>query len=355
MYLKAKQSTLAKDLHEYKIYKKNLSKIIYSAQQNYYTRKLDTKTNSIKTVWRHIHDILNNRFTKAKKSPTNILLKIDNKYISNQQIIADAFNNYFVNVASKLAAKLPTSNTDNEFIEYLPPSVSNSFFCQPTDEIEVISTVQKLKTTSSCGHDNIHSNVLKSTVDLVSHQLSHLINLSFGTGVFPQNLKIGKVIPVPKKGDRSAVDNYRPISLLTVFDKIFEKIIYSRLIRFLIKNNVLTSQQFGFRKHSSTASALLYCTEAIRESLLSSKHTIGIFLDLSKAFDSVNISILLKKLSHYGVRGTTLMWFKSYLSARKQYTSLGEFKSSYARYSARKYPGSATLPFIYQRPSEHFE
>ena len=132
-------------------------------------------------------------------------------------------------------------------------------------------------------------------------------------------LKIDKVIPIHKNGSTQDMNNYRPISLLSIFDKIMEKIMHQRLYNFLEENNILYNKQFGFRKNNSTIEALIKITEKIRESIDKGKFGCGIFIDLRKAFDTVNHEILLFKMEHYGIRGSTLKWFKSYLSDRKQY------------------------------------
>ena len=131
--------------------------------------------------------------------------------------------------------------------------------------------------------------------------LCKIINTSFNSGMFPDALKIVKVVPIYKRGPDSDVNNYRPISLLSIFDKIIEKIMHSRLYEFLENNDILFENQFGFRKYKSTIHALIQITEQIRESIDNKKFGCGIFIDLRKAFDTVNHAILLKKLDHYGI------------------------------------------------------
>ena len=152
--------------------------------------------------------------------------------------------------------------------------------------------------------------------------------MSFSTGTHPDILKIAKTIPVYKKGSRLTISNYRPISLLSNLNKIFEKVIFNRVYDFLEDYDLLYKYQFGFRKKHSTNHALISITEQIREALDSNKKAVGIFVDFQKAFDTVNHKILLNKLDHYGIRGNTNNWFKSYLTDRKQFVSINGFDSS---------------------------
>ena len=156
---------------------------------------------------------------------------------------------------------------------------------------------------------------------------SQIIYLSFSSGHFPSNLKIGKVIPIFNKDSPLDCKNYRPIiSLLSNIDKIFEKIMYSRIMNFLESSKCIYPLQFGFRKQHSTNHTLINITENICSA--SGQFACGIFVDLQKAFDTVDHQILLNKLNHYGIRGIPNFWFKSYLSCRSQYVSISGYDST---------------------------
>ena len=149
--------------------------------------------------------------------------------------------------------------------------------------------------------------------------LVSIINLSFIKGTFPKLMKLDKILPIFKSGLRSDVNNYRPISLLSVFSKILGKLMHNRLYSFLEQNNVIYNSQFGFQKNKSTQHSLIEIVEKVRNCIENKKYGCGIFIDLKKAFDTVNHDILLRKLEHYGIRGTSLSWFSSYLKGRSQY------------------------------------
>ena len=188
-------------------------------------------------------------------------------------------------------------------------------------EDEILELIQHLP-NKSAGPASIPLNLHKVVSDLIVIPLCYIINVSFTSGVFPEILKIAKVLPLYKSGSTLDPNNFRPISLLSIFDKILEKIMHIRLYEFLELHNILFENQFGFRKKNSTVYALMEITEKIKDTIDSGKIGCGIFIDLKKAFDTVNHEILLSKMEHYGIRGVLLDWFRSYLSGRKQYVSI---------------------------------
>ena len=172
--------------------------------------------------------------------------------------------------------------------------------------MEVLDIINQLENKST-GPQSIPIKLLKLIPDLILTPLCRIINCSFQTGVFPDALKISEVIPIHKGESTEEINNYRPISLLSIFDKIIEKIMHKRLYDFLQEHNILFRNQFGFRKNNSTSFALIEITEKIKETIDNKKYGCGIFIDLRKAFDTVNHEILLKKLEHYGIRGSDLV------------------------------------------------
>ena len=178
------------------------------------------------------------------------------------------------------------------------------------------------------GPNSIPTFVLKHLNNEISIVLSKLINLSFANGVFPDILKSSSVLPLFKKGSKIICGNYRPISLLSNISKILEKLMYARLYRFLNLYNIIVECQFGFRANHSTSHALISITEKLREALDTGNFACGVFIDLKKAFDTVDHNILIAKLEHYGVRGVVKQWFYSYLNNRNQFVSINGYKSS---------------------------
>ena len=184
-------------------------------------------------------------------------------------------------------------------------------------------------------------------VSVICKPLAHICNISFRTGVFPSRMKIAKVIPMFKSGTKTEVTNYRPISLLSQFSKILEKLFLTRINSFLCANNILSSSQYGFRTKLSTSLAVMELIEEITNATDNKKHAIGVFIDLKKAFDTVDHGILINKLEHYGVRGAASDWLKSYLSNRKQFVNIDGCSSELLDVSCGVPQGSILGPTLF--------
>lgn len=195
----------------------------------------------------------------------------------------------------------------------------------PTTPSEIHGIIANLDNDSAAGNDGIKALPLKYVSNIISPILSHLINRMLETGEFPDELKVAKVTPIYKGGGQVEINNYRPISVLPVFSKVFESIINDRLTSFFRKYQ--TPAQYGFQKHKSTEMALIHIKEKIVENIENKLMTLGLFLDLKKAFDTVQHHILIKKLEMYGIRGVALNLMKNYLTNRYQYVSINNVSS----------------------------
>ena len=218
------------------------------------------------------------------------LLDNDNKLISDQKKIANEFNNYFVNVGINIDKQIHKTNGD--FRNYLNKiNCSKSFFLNATWPLEIDKIIDTLDINKSTGPNSIPVYILKIFKSFFSNWLSKIINLTFEVSIFPDILKIAKIVPIHKKGSKLDHVNYRPISLLSVFSKIFEKVLYKRMYSFLTMNKLIYEKQFGFRSNYSTNHALISLTENLKKYLDSSHFVAGVFVDLEKAFDTVNHKI----------------------------------------------------------------
>ena len=306
---------------KYTSYRNRLTHLLRIAEKRYYSHIFEQNKQNLSQVWKVINGIINKRKVAVKTSR----FKHNNKILTEAKDIANQFNLYFTTVGSNLAKKIRDIGIKPEF--FLQAQYINSFFFSPVTENDIQILINSLR-DSSPGYDDIKPKVVKHVSTEIIVSLTHIINVSLETGIFPNDLKIAKVLPLFKKGDREIFSNYRPISLLTCFSKLFEKVAYNQLQSYLDKLDILYQFQFGFRKQYNTDLAVSFLSNRIAEALEKQEHSIGIFLDLSKAFDTVDHSILLNKLNLYGIRGLPLQWFSSYLSERQQYVHYQNAKSN---------------------------
>lgn len=202
--------------------------------------------------------------------------------------------------------------------------VDNDFHLEEITHDELKSTINKMPLKKAAGHDGIPTRVLKDNIEILCSPICHVFNLAFATSSYPDILKIAKVVPVFKSGDSNQPENYRPMSVLSVINTVFEKLISKRVKRFINENNVICPQQHGFVPSRSTSTAVLTLSQLINSALHKNEVVIGILLDIKKAFDTVSHSILLQKLESYVITNNTLKFFSSYLSSRKQKVVMGD-------------------------------
>ena len=284
---------------KHKAYKNKLTKIIRQHERDHYRKLLEQKNNDARHIWKVYSSIMNKNRKQMNK--INELLWKGNVVKDNS--IADVFNEYFCTVGTDLAK---TFTNNSEYKSYLTDQHEHNMFLTPVDEVELKEEINKLKTGKSPGIDGIPSVVLKATAEFITEPLTHIFNSSFMESTVPKTLKTAKIIPIYKKDEKNKPGNYRPISLLSIFNKLLEKLMYKRLYSFFTKYNLFNKYQFGFRKNYSTTLALIEIIDKVRKELDNGNNAIGIYLDLTKAFDLVNHDILLYKLNYYGVRGQTL-------------------------------------------------
>ena len=327
---------------KYSDYRRTLKHTITAAKKKFYHKKIDRNKGDLKKTWATINELRG----KLKK-PINSQFMINNERIMDRRKIANGFNDYFISIASKLN-DLPIGDLNIEpitpFSSFLTqPNSSNIFLneCTPDEITNIISELENDKAS------DIPIKVIKRSSQIIAPVLSKLINDSMQSGIFPDKLKIGRITPIFKKDNPELLENYRPISTLPIFGKIFEKVIYERLCSFLTAHNIINPNQFGFRKGHSTSHALNYSINHIHENLHSGNHVLGIFIDLSKAFDTIDHKILLYKLAHYGVRGNAYCLLESYISNRNQYTNFQNTESDIKSVKYGVPQGSVLGPLLF--------
>jgi len=311
-------------------------------RKNEYYANLYQNQFSSKNKWsilkQHIGQYKSTKNISEIKSP-------DGDLVTDPASIASTFNSYFTSIGDQLASSIPPCNTS--FTEFLTSPNPHSFYFSPTYATEIENIISSLRNTAPQHHDEIPVRILKIIKKSISPHLSNLINESIQSGTFPPILKVAKVIPLHKSGDQLTLSNYRPISLLPAVSKIFERVMHSRISSFLEKYNRLHPSQFGFRSSRNTSSALQVILNNIYHSMNKKQLAANVYLDFAKAFDTVSHDIILTKLQYHGIRGNTFNWFKSYLSDRTQFVSVGGSQSTQCAITRGVPQGSILGPLLF--------
>ena len=279
---------------EYIYYRNKITNLVKKAKATY-MKNLIYCTGNIdnKKIWEGVSNITNK--TKSKDD-IKFIIK-NNTIIKEKQEMANTFNFHYANVGSNLAEK----------IEKSPPMVNAdmnyTLFLHPTDETEIKKCITELKNKKAPGKDGIKAETIKLIVDYIVKPICFVFNNVLESGIYPDKLKIAVIKPLFKHGDKTAIENYRPISLISNFSKILEKIIKNRLTKYVSKHNIIAETQYGFQEHKSTNDAIAKLTSLMYDALDKSNPSLVVFLDLAKAFDTVSHSQLLQKLQSVGCVG----------------------------------------------------
>ena len=258
--------------------------------------------------------------------------------------IAENFNSFFSSIGKTLQDKIePCSDSPLTFINTCENSVNE---VELTNTHELIQIVTKMKNVGA-GVDNINGKLFKLSYKSIINHIVHLVNCCLLAGVFPKKLKIAVVKPIFKSGEHANMNNYRPISILPYLSKILEKIIHHRMMNHISNNNILSPSQFGFRRGHSTYMPLLILQDTITKGFEHNKFTCGLYLDLKKAFDTVEHKILFSKLHAYGFSGIFLNLLESYLTDRYQCVEYLNIQSSMQKINIGVPQGSILGPLLF--------
>ena len=316
MYKKLVQSRCDSDLYgtlkaHFNKYRNILKKTIAKAKRIYYVDVFNRFKNNIKQTWKVIKETLHkNNFAKISKG-----FRHNGKIIDNPQEIANAFNLYFINIGPSIAEQI---NSNRSHRDYLTKSYTSTLCLTNINEDYVVSLIDRLKNKESSGIDRLSNKHLKAAKNLLAKPLTLLNNQMLNTGIFPSKLKQSKVTPIFKAKDKELLSNYRPISVLSSVSKILEYAIADQLTKYLIDNNLFSPNQYGFRAQHSTELAALNLVDQLTYKMDRGKIPLNIYIDLSKAFDTLNFEILLDKLAYYGIKGIANSLIRSYLTNRQQ-------------------------------------
>ena len=329
---------------KFHIYNNIYNKLRRAAKKQYYDQQFNKFTSNSKKTWSVIREIIG---SQKNKDQLPDFFRSNGEVINDYLEIASGFNNFFSQIGPNLASEIGDSESSYESFLFEPNPVNFEF--SRISEIDILKICKTLKPKVSSGADFISNKLLKQIAPIIITPLHYLINVSLETGYIPRELKLAKVVPVFKDGDCHVFTNFRPISLLSSFSKLLEKIVARQLIGFLNAHDLLYKHQYGFRAGHDTSQPVIHFTEKIYNALnqTPSSKTITIFIDLKKAFDTVDHQILLKKLEFYGVRNKEQTWFGNYLSEREQFVSFNGMNSEKVRIVCGVPQGSVLGPLLF--------
>lgn len=303
----------------YKRYRNFCNNLLKKLKREYERSEFDKAKHSPKRTWEVIKKLT---LTNNRHDPPLELL--NSSSYSRESV--NCVNSHFANVGKELASRInPTADSCSPFIKSGVPPL-NSMVLSEVTESEVRDIIRGLR-KCAVGWDGIPTELLKSASPVLTPIITYICNLAITTGTFPNALKKAIVHPIHKSGDRANVCNYRPISVLSALSKILEKIINRSLVGFLETNKIISENQFGFRRSRSTEDAIGSLVKHAVKEIDEMQKCVGIFLDLSKAFDTVSVPLLLNKLETVGIRGNVLNILADYLTNRTQSTKIGTYVS----------------------------
>lgn len=338
---KSLKSGLDTDRLIYKGLRNKATSELRKARANYFLDiiKQGNKGNS-KLLWRTIDQLSG----KEHKESVPLHLKINGTLQNDSLIIANSFNDYFINsvleLGGSISASSPSSNLDKSY------SISCMNFNLIDEEKinQILSTISNSKAKDIWGIDTF---LLKKFKDVLTTPITHIVNKSLEENYFPNALKTAIVTPIFKAGDKQDVTNYRPISILPAISKVIEKTVAEQLVKHLNTKKLMHPMQFGFRANHSTDTACCYFVEHIKANLDKGGVVGAVFLDLRKAFDTVNHTVLLSKLACFQLAPSVLKWIESYLLNRAQCVKINDKASSLKACSMGVPQGSILGPLLF--------
>lgn len=325
-------------------YNRIIRKCLRISKRDYYADLFEKHKNDSRKTWRVINKVLG-----KQKSNSNFpdFFIVNGEEIHNSEDIATHFNDFFSQIGHEFANALDyTPDGYLKFLHMLPRNSESLEFTPVTTE-QVLQVIDGLKSKTSFGYDGISNNLIISLKHIIADPICSIVNQSLNLGEFPNCLKIAKVIPIYKKDNKKTLSNYRPIALLPSFAKVFERIIFLQLFDFFTQKNLFYQSQYGFRAGHSTETATLELVDKIQRAFYNSQTPSAIFLDLSKAFDTLDHHVLLTKLEHYGIRGKSLNLMQSYLSNRLQYVHYNDAASARVPLTIGVPQGSILGPLLF--------
>ena len=324
--------------------------LVRKAKKEHYHKALVNGKGNSKLLWKNIREL-----TGSKQTCSPVMIKSNDELLTDPEVISNEFNKYFTQVAESILRSETTLSSPETYepFESMKTFIDNhvptgeKFSIPYITEEQALNALLSLDTTKATGTDEMSSKCIKAAAPALARHLSFVINTSIKSGIFPNLWKHAKVFPIYKSGEHTEMNNYRPISVLNILSKIFEKHVHDSLYSYLIKYNLLSENQSGFRKGHSCETGLVSFMNTWHKHIDNHKIIGCVNIDLRKAFDLVNYDILCKKLRMYGCSDLTVTWFESYLKNRKQNVIIDKCASSSLNVNHGVPQGSVLGPLLF--------
>jgi hypothetical protein len=349
---KYKHDKCQDNFETFKSLRNHVQQLVHKAKKEFFTNSIEQNKTDSKALWKTLKSLGLPSKKASTDSSSNICLKINDNICFEKKLIAETFNSFYTTVACKLVEKLPkcVEKFGCNFVSSFYSSkgvIPNSFSFNLVSETKVLKYLQSLGLNKATGLDGISSRFLKDGSPIIVGPITHIINLSLIQGIVPDELKSARVVPLYKKNDKLSVGNYRPVSILNIVSKVLEKVVYDQVESYFTDKDLLYKFQSGFRRGFSTDTCLIYLTDFIRKETDQGNYVGMLLLDLQKAFDTVDHSILIMKLSASGLGKNIVRWFSSYLSDRQQLVDISGTFSSTATVTCGVPQGSILGPLLF--------
>lgn len=342
LYKVAKGSKKEEDWAQYKIIRNQVTARIRSETRHHYEEKIDMNRGDSKSMWKTLKELINGK--------TNIMpqaIRFEDGIQSSNKLIADSFNYYFLNSIRSIVETIKPTQDNVEIAREITFTGHHLSQFKRIGHNELNRIIKNLRKNNSDKH-GINLNILKLTNEIAGNHLLNLINTSLETGEFPESWKVSAVVPIQKIPNTTNCTEFRPVNTLPIYEKVLELIVKEQLTKHIDRDDIIVKEQSGFRKEHSCETALQFVVSQWKHEVTNKKKIIiSVFLDLKRAFETINIELLLIKLNAYGVRGKVLEWFGSYLKKRRQYVKYNGELSDTLDVSFGVPQGSALGPILF--------
>ena len=325
------------------VYQKILRKCIKSAKKKFNSSQIEKSKDDPRKLWQIINDIISPNSRQSNNLPEYFI--IDDKKVQNDREISESFNTFFTNIASELVSDL--GPPPESFENYLKDPINTTFQFSNVSQTDVEKAINSLKSKKTQDCDGLSTELIKSIKDDLLKPLTIIINQVINTAIFPSKLKVARVAAVYKNGEKTILNNYRPISILPIISKIIERILHTQISEYFCNKKLLYSSQYGFRSGHSTELAAAEMVDRIISNFDNRKYYLSVYMDLSKAFDCIDYGILLTKLKHYGFSEHSLKLIENYLSDRYQFVKIRDVESSLLPINIGVPQGSILGPLLF--------